>query len=116
MKRPRSFWLMRHRDLLQRAGIVVITVAIAAIGITWHRSANDDPGIAEGSLIVNINSATQQEIETVPGVGRLRAMQIISNRPYASVEQLERVYGITPGQVDEMRPYVKVGGETEKQG
>ncbi|HEX9707144.1 MAG TPA: helix-hairpin-helix domain-containing protein, partial [Steroidobacteraceae bacterium] len=98
----------RHFDALLRAGIVVIALAVAAVGFSWYQYAHVDSGPAEGSLIVNINTATQEEIETVPGVGSLRAMQIISNRPYTSVDQLARVYGVATEQVEQMRPYVKV--------
>lgn len=113
MKRRRSFFVSRHRKSLQRAGLAVITLGIVAIGFHWNRRADDNPALAERSLIVNINTATREEIETVPGVGPIRAMQIIANRPYASVDQLERVYGIAPAQVEWMRPYVKLDGETE---
>jgi helix-hairpin-helix protein len=113
MARRRSFFIQRHREVLQRAGLAVIALAIVAIGFNSNYRADDSPALAKGSLIVNINTATREEIETVPGVGWLRAMQITSNRPYASVDQLERVYGIAPEQVEQMRPYVKVEGETE---
>lgn len=38
---------------------------------------------------VNINSASQAEIEELPGVGPVTAVKIISNRPYQSVDELK---------------------------
>ena len=70
-------------------------------------------GPAEGSLIVNINTATTEELETLPGIGPSLARLIMTGRPYAAVEDLERVKGIGPRTVESLRPYVKVEGETE---
>lgn len=97
-----------------RALILAIALGVAGIGFLIYRDAGDGQRPADGSLIVNINSATPEELETVPGVGPARALQIIGNRPYATVDELARVYGLLPQQVDEMRPYVKVEGATEK--
>lgn len=37
---------------------------------------------------ININTATQSELESLPGVGAVTASKIISGRPYSSVEEL----------------------------
>ena len=38
--------------------------------------------------VVNINQASQSEIESLPGIGPVTAQKIISNRPYQSVQEL----------------------------
>lgn len=43
---------------------------------------------------VNINTATSQEIEKLPGVGIKTAEKIIKGRPYKSISDLEKVDGI----------------------
>jgi competence protein ComEA len=68
----------------------------------------------EGDLIVNVNNATQAELETIPGIGPGLSRQIIAGRPYARIEDLERVRGIGRYTVNSVRPYVKVEGETER--
>jgi competence protein ComEA len=68
----------------------------------------------EGDLVVNINYATQAELETIPGIGPFLARQIIDGRLYDRVEELERVPGIGRYTLNKIRPYVKVEGETEK--
>lgn len=73
-----------------------------------------NPAPEEGSLVVNINTANQEEIETIPGIGPALASQIIEARPYAKVEDLERVYGFGHNLVESLRPYVKVDGHTVK--
>jgi DNA uptake protein ComE-like DNA-binding protein len=68
---------------------------------------------AKGSLIVNINTASAQELESLPSIASSRAEQIISHRPYTSVEELTQVKGVTPRVLDQLRPFVKTDGATE---
>ena len=49
---------------------------------------------------------TRNLIET--GIGETRAQAIIANRPYESVDDLERVPGIGPATLEELRPHVVV--------
>ncbi|AFY39223.1 phospholipase D/Transphosphatidylase [[Leptolyngbya] sp. PCC 7376] len=44
--------------------------------------------------IVNINTATAVELETLPGIGESLAQKIIENRPYKNSNDLQRVPGI----------------------
>lgn len=37
---------------------------------------------------ININSASESELDSLPGVGAVTAQKIISNRPYSSIEEL----------------------------
>jgi competence protein ComEA len=69
-----------------------------------------DFGPDKGSLVVNINTASQEELETVPGIGPTRAAQIIAGRPWAKVEDLERLNGIGPVQVRDMSPFLTTDG------
>ena len=70
-------------------------------------------GPAKGSLIVNINTASAKELESLPNIGSSRAEQIIAHRPYTSVDELSQVKGITPRVIDQLRPFVKTDGATE---
>jgi competence protein ComEA len=64
-------------------------VYIPALGETaalGTETSNMSGGIA-GSA-VNINSASLSDLDALPGVGQSTAQKIISNRPYASAEEL----------------------------
>jgi competence protein ComEA len=91
---------------------IAIPLATGAFYLYKHIRAEMTPG--EGDLIVNVNTATQDELETIPGIGPVLSRQVIAGRPYERIEDLERVRGIGPYTVNSIRPYVKVTGETEK--
>jgi competence protein ComEC len=55
---------------------------------------------------ININTATQAELEALPGVGPVIARRIIESRPYRSIDDLDRVKGIGKGRLEEIRPLV----------
>lgn len=40
------------------------------------------------TVLININSASQKELESLKGIGPARASSIIENRPYMSIEEL----------------------------
>ena len=61
-------------------------------------SANGASGDGASTSLININSATAEELDQLPGVGPSTAQAIIEDRaqngPFASVEDLMRVSGI----------------------
>ena len=64
-------------------------------------SAGANPGD-----LINLNSASAAQLETLPGIGASKAAAIIANRPYATVDDLDRVPGIGAKTLDQLRPYI----------
>ncbi len=62
---------------------------------------------ADGGLI-SINRASPTELETLPGIGPSKAAAIVANRPYSTVDDLERVPGIGTKTIDQLRSLVTV--------
>lgn len=62
--------------------------------------------------IVNLNTATLQELETLPGIGPVLAQRIIdyreANGPFQSVEDLLKVKGIGASLLEKIRELVEV--------
>ncbi len=51
-------------------------------------SSTQTLGAQTTSSIININKATESELDTLPGVGKVTADKIIAGRPYQKVEEL----------------------------
>jgi competence ComEA-like helix-hairpin-helix protein len=58
---------------------------------------------------VNINTAARDELMTLPGIGEKTANQIISERPFTSIDDLNRVPGIGKATLDRIRPFLTIG-------
>lgn len=43
---------------------------------------------AQKTISVNINTASEKELDTLPGIGEVTAQKIISGRPYQTLEEL----------------------------
>ena len=54
---------------------------------------------------IDINTATEKELTTVPGIGHVMAARIIAARPFRSADDLKRVSGIGDKKYDQIRPY-----------
>lgn len=71
-----------------------------------------EAAIMENLFPLNINTATQKELEMVPGVGPGKAISIIEfrqqNGSYSAVEDLLKIKGFGPATLDKLRPYVTV--------
>ena len=54
---------------------------------------------------IDINTATEKELTTVPGIGHVIAARIIAARPFRSANDLKRVSGIGNKKYAQIRPY-----------
>lgn len=70
--------------------------------------------LAAGAL-VDINTADQKAIESLPGVGPATAKAIIQGRPYKSVDDLSNVKGLGKSKLEKIKPLVTVGGQPAAQ-
>ena len=71
---------------------------------------------AKGSMLVNLNTATQAELESLPGIGPALALRIIAGRPYRRVADLARVQGISAQQVSTIEPLLTLSEATRRMG
>ncbi len=68
------------------------------------------PAVPQQGLI-NVNTATSEELQTLPGIGPVTAGAIIAYRdqtPFRSVDDLDSVKGVGPKKLETLRPLVSV--------
>lgn len=110
---PRRWW--RKWQSWLAIGVSVVGLASATVWLVRDaRVLLPTFGPETGSLVVNINTATEDELQTVPGIGPARAAQIVAGRPWGSVDAIVRIQGIGPNQLESMRPFLTTTGETRK--
>ena len=85
------------------------TAAPGPPGTGAHPGRPDKPG---RPAAVNLNTATVQQLDALPGVGPVTAAAIVAwrdaNGKFTSVDQLAEVDGIGPGRLEKLRPLVRV--------
>jgi competence protein ComEA len=85
-----------------------ILVGRAAVGVA--ASAAGTPGASPGGPLVNLNTATQDQLEQLPGVGPVTAQKILAWRAahgaFSSVDELLEVDGIGETTLADLAPYV----------
>ena len=64
---------------------------------------------------LDLNTATQEELDALPGIGPVKAEAILQYReesgPFRTVEEIMEVKGIGEKTLEQLRPYVTVEGE-----
>jgi competence protein ComEA len=67
---------------------------------------------AKRGEVIDLNTATVQQLDTLPGIGPVTAAAIVAwrdaNGKFSSVDQLAEVDGIGPARLDRLRPLVRV--------
>lgn len=78
---------------------------------TRSRGGSSHHKLQSGQTL-NVNTASEQELTALPGVGPGIARRIVeyrtANGPFATVDDLQNVSGIGPSKFDKMAPYVRL--------
>ena len=67
--------------------------------------------IQPGEPPINVNTASEMELQRLPDIGPVKAQAIVAARasgPFQSVNDLDRVKGIGPKTLERLRPFVVV--------
>ena len=65
-------------------------------------------GKAAPTTPVDLNAATEADLEKVPGIGAATAKKIVGNRPYSSTAELSKA-GLSPKAIQSLAPMVTTG-------
>src|SRR5512140_907778 len=101
---------------LLSAAAVALAVAFSLTGAPVSEAARavdktkDVTKTTVAGAKVDINSASQAELEKLPGVGAATAKKIIAGRPYASTADLSKA-GVSAKTIEKISPLVTVGAK-----
>jgi competence protein ComEA len=93
----------------------VTCLAVAVLLTVVAPPARADEPVASPEGVVNINTATPEQLGLLPGIGETKARAIVEHRqrrPFARVDDLVAVRGIGRATLRRLRPYLAVRGET----
>lgn len=107
---------LRHRELAATNLAARVTDGqLLLVGVRPDAAATGgsdagDPATSSSPGPVDLNSATLEELETLPGIGPVTGQKIIDWRTahsgFTSIEQLQQVSGIGPATYAELAPLV----------
>ena len=92
--------IMARRPHRMRMLFMIVVAAVLALAA--------GSALAAGAL-VDINTADQKVLESLPGVGPATAKEIVKGRPYKSVDDLANIKGIGKSKLEKIKPLVTVG-------
>ena len=86
---------MKSKSLMTRILLSLFAVALlSAVGAAQTKSAKpaktDSAMAAPAADLLDINSATKEQLDALPGIGEAYSQKIIDGRPYAKKTDLTR--------------------------
>ncbi|MCX7992240.1 MAG: helix-hairpin-helix domain-containing protein [Fimbriimonadales bacterium] len=95
-----------------RKGETPSPVVAAPTAASASRPARSERAAASPRFPINLNTATAEDLEAIPGIGPTLAQRIVEYRAthgkFSSVDDLLEVHGIGQKRLENMRPYVTV--------
>ncbi len=102
-----------------RCGRVLALALLTAFGLALAGSSLAEDASPQLVGTVNINTATPEQLELLPGIGEARAKAVVSMRKqrggFKSVDELTEVKGIGEAALERLRPFVRTEGTTTAQ-
>ncbi len=75
---------------------------------TRGATTKDMPKPKAGQKVVNLNTASKEELEDLPGIGPVLSDRIIEGRPFKTIEDVMKVKGIKEGEFAKIKDLITV--------
>ena len=80
--------------------------------LEWPVKDNNETKKEKRIELVDLNSASSEELESIPGIGLFYATNILKQRDrlggFINFEQLTEIWKFTPEKLEEIKPYIKL--------
>jgi hypothetical protein len=97
------------KNLSLGLSMACLLLTIPQVNAQASKEKKEKPKAAAPSGPVDINTATQSDLESVKGIGPATAKKIIAGRPYSSIADLSKI-GLPAKQLADISPMLKVSG------
>jgi competence protein ComEA len=95
----------------------VLLACLSAQGFAHGTASGQEPKAGKSAVLVNLNTATASEFESLPGIGAKVAARIVEYRtkkgPFRKIEELMNVQGIGEKSFLKLRPQITVSARPE---
>ena len=97
--------------------IFALAACLSVQALAQAAAPSAKPQAAKPSTIINLNTATVAELETLPGIGAKVATRIVEYRtkkgPFRKIEELMNVQGVGEKSFLKLRPQLTVETKSE---
>jgi competence protein ComEA len=100
---------------MKQALAMVVVGAVLAMGVGNAEAAGTRKPAKQVTGVINLNQATAQQLDMLPGVGAKAAVRIMEYRrktPFTRPEELVKVKGFGKKKFDKLKPHLAVAGPT----
>ena len=102
-------------SVIRTVRVFALTILLlVSLGLAGSPALAADGGDLSG--VVNVNTATAEQLMLLPGIGEAKARAILGRRKeqgaFKAVDQLLEVKGIGAAALDRIRPFVATQGKT----